>query len=333
MESLLGIWMPTAMGTGSMLLGGALLLYLGAEWLVRGGAGLARRLGVSPLIVGLTVVAYGTSAPEVIVGVRAGWTGHGDLALGNLIGSNIANLGLILGLTALIRPTPVQRPLVRHQVPVLLLSSLGLMLMLGDGRISTLEAAALLFLAVAYSGWMILRVRRDHETDVHLAVTESAAESAGAPGGGSLPRLCALVVVGLMLLLLGGNFLVHGATRLATSVGMSERLIGLTVVAVGTSIPELATSAIAAWRGHTDLAVGNVVGSNIFNLLLCLGLSGLPGTLAAPPGFANPDLMALALISLLAVLFLRTERTIRRGEGATLMGAYGLYLLWAIGRG
>ena len=117
--------MPTAMGTGSMLLGGGILLFFGAEWLVRGGAGLARRLGISPLIVGLTVVAYGTSAPEVVVGVRAGWTGHGDLALGNVIGSNIANLGLILGLTALIRPTPVQRPLVRHEVPVLLLSTLG----------------------------------------------------------------------------------------------------------------------------------------------------------------------------------------------------------------
>lgn len=325
--------MPNAMGTGSMLLGGAILLFFGAEWLVRGGAGLARRLGVSPLIVGLTVMAYGTSAPEVIVGIQAGWTGHGDLALGNVIGSNIANLGLILGLTVVLRPTPVLRPLVRYEVPVLLLSTLALLLILANGRVSTLEAAMLLFIAVTYSGWMILRVKRDKETDIHLIVTESAAETAGAPAGGSPLRLCALVVVGLVLLVLGGDIFVQGATRLAKSLGLSERLIGLTIVAVGTSIPELATSAIAAWRGHTDMAVGNVVGSNIFNVLLCLGLSGLPGTLVARPAFANPDLLALSLVTFLAVLFLRTQRTMMRWEGVTLLGAYGLYLLWALARG
>ncbi len=325
--------MTNVMGTGSMLLGGAILLFFGAEWLVRGGAGLARRLGVSPLIVGLTVMAYGTSAPEVIVGIQAGWTGHGDLAFGNVIGSNIANLGLILGLTVVLRPTPVVRPLVRYEVPVLLLSTLALFLILANGRVSTLEAATLLFIAVTYSGWMILRVKRDKETDIHLIVTESAAETAGAPAGGSPLRLCALVVVGLVLLVLGGDFFVQGATRLAKSLGLSERLIGLTIVAVGTSIPELATSAIAAWRGHTDMAVGNVVGSNIFNVLLCLGLSGLPGSLVARPAFSNPDLLALSLVTFLAVLFLRTQRTMVRWEGGALLGSYGLYLAWAIARG
>ncbi|MBI4912993.1 MAG: calcium/sodium antiporter [Acidobacteria bacterium] len=325
--------MPHAIGTASMLLGGAVLLFSGAEWLVRGGAGIARRLGVSPLIVGLTVVAYGTSAPEVIVGIQAGWSGHGDLAMGNVLGSNIANLGLILGLTVVLRPTPVQRPLVRHEVPVLLLSTLALLLMLANGRISSLEASVLLSFAVVYSGWMMLRVKRDKETDVHLAVTEAAAETAGAPSGGSLLRLGTLVLVGLVLLVLGGDFLVHGATRLAKSMGLSERLIGLTIVAVGTSIPELATSAIAAWRGHTDMAVGNVVGSNIFNVLLCLGLSGLPGTIAAPSLLANPDLQALVAMTLLAVLFLRTQRTIRRWEGGALLASYGIYMAWAIARG
>lgn len=317
-------------GALSLLLGGAALLYLGAEWLVRGGAGLARRFGVSPLIVGLTVVAYGTSAPEVIVGIQAGWTGHGDLALGNVLGSNIANLGLILGLTAFLRPAPVRRTLARSEVPVLLLSTLALVLMLWNGRISTTEAILLLLAAVAYSTWMVLRAKRDTETDVHLAVTEAAAESAGAPKGGSYVRLCVLVGVGLLLLVLGGHFLVKGASSFAKALGMSERLIGLTIVAIGTSIPELATSCVAAWRGHTDMAVGNVVGSNIFNVLLCLGSAGLPGHLSITPALSNPDLGALCLITLLAILLLRTERTIRRWEGGVMLGSFSLYLTWTI---
>jgi cation:H+ antiporter len=317
----------------SLMLGGVVLLYLGAEWLVRGGAGLARRLGVSPLIVGLTVVAYGTSAPEVIVGIQAGWAGHGDLALGNVLGSNIANLGLILGLTALLRPAPVRKTLIRSEVPVLLLSTLALVLMLWNGRISTAEAILLLLAAVAFSGWMVLRAKRDTETDVHLAVTEAAAERAGAPRGGSFIRLGVLVGVGLLLLVLGGDFLVKGASNFAKALGMSERLIGLTIVAIGTSIPELATSCVAAWRGHTDIAVGNVVGSNIFNALLCLGSAGLPGNLSTTPALSNPDLGALCLMTLLATLLLRTERTIRRWEGGVMLGSFSLYLTWTLLRG
>jgi cation:H+ antiporter len=136
-----------------------------------------------------------------------------------------------------------------------------------------------------------------------------------------------------MLLVLGGDLFVNGASRMAKALGMSERLIGLTVVAIGTSIPELATSAVAAWRGHTDMAVGNVVGSNIFNILLCLGASGIFGTISSVPAASNPDLLALSLITLLAVLLLRTERTLWRWEGSLLLGGYGAYLIWAIARG
>jgi cation:H+ antiporter len=320
--------MSLYVGNLSLLLGGAALLYLGAEWLVRGGAGLARRIGISPLIIGLTVVAFGTSAPEVIVGIQAGWTGHGELALGNIIGSNIANLGLILGLAALIRPAAVPRSLARREVPVLVLSTLALGLMLWNGRISSGEAVFLLVSALAYSGWMIHSAHRDKETDLHLAVEEAAAESAGAPKGGSLLRLGTLVGVGLILLVLGGHLLVQGASGLAKAMGMSERMIGLTIVAIGTSIPELATSCVAAWRGHTDIAVGNVVGSNIFNVLLCLGLAGLPGQLSTLPASSNADLAAMVLFTLLGILLLRTERTIRRWEGGVMMGGYMAYLVW-----
>ncbi len=317
-------------GTHLSLLGGIALLYIGAEWLVRGGAGLARRLNISPLIVGLTVVAYGTSAPELIVGVQAGWTGHGDLAFGNVVGSNIANLGLILGLTACLRPAPVQRSLARSEVPVLLFTTLALALMLANGHLARWEALLLLGSAISYSAWMVHRARLDRETDLHLAVTEEAAETVGAPKGGSVPRLVVLVVVGIGLLILGGHLLVQGATSLALSLGMSERLIGLTIVAVGTSVPELATSLVAAWRGHTDMAVGNVVGSNIFNVLLCLGGAALPGTLTTTPTGQSPDMGFLMGFTLLGLILLRTERTIRRWEGALLLGSYLGYLAFLI---
>lgn len=316
-----------------LLLSGIVLLYFGAEWLVRGGAGLARRLGISPLIVGLTVVAYGTSAPEVMVGLQAGWSGHGDLALGNVIGSNIANLGLILGITALLRPAPVHRTLARSEVPVLLVSTAALAMMLANGHLAAWEAGLLLVMAVSYSVWMVLRAKRDKETDLHLAVTEEAAEGAGAPRGGSLSRLAILVAVGLLLLVLGGHLLVKGASILALAFGMSERLIGLTIVAVGTSVPELATCVLAARRGHTDLAVGNVVGSNIFNVLLCLGAAGLPGQVTSLRSLANPDVMALVLFTIVALAMLRTERTIRRWEGSLLLGLYVSYVASAVLRG
>ncbi len=322
--------MTGILGTTILILGGIGLLYLGAEWLVRGGAGLARRLGISPLIVGLTVVAYGTSAPEVVVGLQAGWTGHGELAIGNVIGSNIANLGLILGFAALLRPAPVPRTLARGDAPVMLVATLAVMLMLANGHIAAWEAVLLLAMAVAYTTWMVLRARSGRIPEPHFEEAECAAETTGAPSRATYPRLAFLIVVGLILLVAGGRCLVQGASTLAKALGMSERLIGLTIVAVGTSVPELATSLVAAWRGHTDIAVGNVVGSNIFNVFLCLGSAGLPGALRSLPTLANPDLLALALITLVGLFLLRTERTIQRWEGALLLGSYGGYLAYLI---
>lgn len=316
--------------TTILILGGIGLLYLGAEWLVRGGTGLARRLGVSPLIIGLTIVAYGTSAPEVVVGTQAGWTGHGELAIGNVIGSNIANLGLILGLGALLRPAPVPRTLARGDVPVMMVATLAVMLMLTNGHIATWEAVLLLAMAVGYTTWMVLRARSGRIPEPRFDEAAGATEATEAPSRASYPRLAFLIVVGLILLVVGGHCLVQGASTLAKALGMSERLIGLTIVAVGTSVPELATSLVAAWRGHTDIAVGNVVGSNIFNVFLCLGSAGLPGTLRTLPTLANPDLLALALITLLGLFLLRTERTIRRWEGTLLLGSYGGYLAYLI---
>lgn len=310
------------------LLAGGTLLYLGAEWLVSGGAGLARRLGVPQLMVGLTVVAYGTSAPELIVGIQAGLTGHGDLALGNVVGSNIANLGLILGGTALLHPARVNQSLARGAVPVLLGSTALMALFLADGVLARWESGVLVALSILYTLWMVRRSRRENGVAERLAVAEEAAVTAGASPGGSLGRLLVLVLVGLGMLVLGGHLLVEGASRLAMALGMSERLVGLTIVAVGTSVPELATSVVAALRGHTDMAVGNVVGSNIFNALFCLGTAGLTGSIAAQPLLATADFPVLFLITALSIVMLRTARTVNRWEGGVLLACYAGYLGW-----
>ncbi len=309
------------------VLAGLVLLYLGAEWLVGGASGLALHVGVPSLIVGLTVVAYGTSAPEVVVGIQAAAAGHGAIALGNVVGSNLANLGLILGFSSLVRPARVDGALRRRELPVLGLATLAVPLVLADGQLGWTECVVLLQGAVGYTGWMVLASRS--VTDVALA-TRAAEATAEATETVAPPRRLAWLVVGclagLTLLVVGGSVFLKGATAMAARFGMSDRLIGLTIVAVGTSLPELATSLIAAWRGHSDIAVGNVVGSNIFNVLLCLGAVGLCGPIPVPVAALWPDLLAMGGLTVLALIYLRTDRLLRRWEGATLLAGYGLYL-------
>lgn len=307
-----------------MLLGGGVLLYFGAEWLVGGASGLARSMGVPQLLVGLTVVAYGTSAPEVVVGVKAALAGSGDIALGNVVGSNIANLGLILGVSALFKPAKVAGSLARREVPVLVGSALAVPFVLLDGVVSRLEGAALLFAAAAYSVWMVRSARRVNvaEAAQTAAQIEDAADRAGAPKPSGRGRQVLTAIAGLAFLVLGGSLFVDGASGLARTWGLSERLIGLTIVAVGTSLPELATSVIAAWRGASDIAVGNVVGSNIFNALLCLGSAALIAPLSVPLASVSFDLGVMVLLTLAGAVMMRRERTISRGEGALFVAAY-----------
>lgn len=309
------------------LLGGGVLLYVGAEWLVSGASGLALSLRIPKLIVGLTVVAYGTSAPEVIVGVQAAFGGHGDVALGNVIGSNIANLGLILSLSVLVRPAQVDGALRRREIPVLVVSAVAVPLLLLDGRIRIWEALALLACGLAYTLWM---VRSAHASaanataDTHVAA--SAAATAGAPPTPTRARQATVALVGLAILILGGHLFVGAATALARSWGMSERVVGLTIVALGTSLPELATSVIAARRGHSDIAVGNVVGSNIFNILLCLGSAALAGGVGSPLSAIAIDVTALIGMTILAAFFMRSARTLSRAEGAVLATVYLVFV-------
>jgi cation:H+ antiporter len=318
-----------------MLAGGGVLLYLGAEWLVAGAAGLARSLGMSALVIGLTVVAYGTSTPELIVGMQAALAGHSEIALGNVLGSNIANLGLILGLAAILRPTLVDGALLRRELPLLVVSALAVPLLLLDGLIQGWEGAGLIAVAVLYTGWMVRSARKaTGEAVAAAAVTADAADAAGAPTprGGRL-RLVAIAVVGLAVLVVGGQLLVEGAVGLARVIGMSDRTVGLTIVAVGTSLPELVTSIIATRRGHTDIAVGNVVGSNIFNVLLCLGGASVVGTVGSPLSTVAVDVGAMIAFTVVGAAMMRSGRTVTRIEGGVLVLGYAAFLTILVGLG
>lgn len=311
-----------------LLLGGA-MLYFGAEWLVAGASRLALSLRIPQLVIGLTVVAYGTSAPEIVVGVQAARQGHGDVALGNVLGSNIANLGLILGIATLVRPARVDSALRRRELPVLLASTLVLPLVLLDGRVTPFEGAGLLLCAVLYTGFMVRASRKAADVAQATEETTATAEATTAAGGAEPPsraRQGFTAAMGLVVLLVGGHLFVEAATALARSWGMSERVVGLTIVAVGTSLPELATSVIAASRGSSDIAVGNVIGSNIFNVFLCLGFAGLLGRIEASPSAFAFDTVAIVVATVVALVFLRTERTMRRWEGAILTLGYVGYL-------
>ncbi len=311
-----------------MLLGGAVLLYLGADWLVGGAAALARSLGISSLLIGLTVVAYGTSMPELLVSVQSALGGHRDIALGNVLGSNTANLGLILGATTSLRTTRIDGALRRRELPVLMLSACLVPLLLWDGEVTRWEGAGLLALALGYTGWMILGSTAAGRA---VSVTAEAADPPDAPS--TRPgrvRLAAFTLVGLVVLMLGGQLLVEGAIGTARAIGISERVVGLTIVAVGTSLPELATSLIAAWRGYSEIAVGNLIGSNIFNVLVCLGAASIAGPVGAPLGALTIDLSFMIWLTMLACLMMRTERTMTRVEGGLLFASYAAFVALVI---
>lgn len=313
----------------SWILLGLVLLYVGAEWLVKGAAGLARAFGVRPLVVGLTVVAYGTSAPELVVSTLAALEGRGAIAVANVVGSNIANIGLILGLTALISPPVVDRALIRREVPVLVLAAVLAPLLLWNDHIGRAEALGLTLGAVLFTWWTVATAKKvPPVSQFREEVGEEVAEEAGT---GSRPKLAGFAVFGLAVLIGGGKVFVDGAVGLALALGMSERVVGLTIVAVGTSLPELAASVIAALRGHPAIAIGNVVGSNIFNMLLILGASGLIRPFDVSFEALRVDAYVMIAFSLGVAVLLRSERRISRAEGGVLLAAYGGYLAYVAG--
>lgn len=301
-----------------------LLLFVGAEGLVRGSASLAIRAGLSSLMVGLTIVSFGTSSPELVVSVNAALAGQGDISVGNVVGSNLFNIGIILGLTALIYPVPVHQQIVRIDAPIALGVALVLPLLLADGVFGRVEGAVLFAGIIGYMWMSFVLARKKQEPAVKQEYEE------GVPGKSAHWLIdLGFIVGGGAILVAGSRMLVHNAVLLAQDFGVSEAIIGLTIVAAGTSMPELATSVVAAIRKQPDIAIGNVVGSNIFNILGILGVTGLVAPIAAP-GVTLTDYVFMIAFSLLLVPLLYTRRLLHRLEGAALLGLYGIYLwtLW-----
>lgn len=311
---------------------GLALLIVGAEMLVRGASSLARRVGLSPLVIGLTVVAYGTSSPELAVSTGAALSGEGSLGLGNIIGSNIFNVLFILGLSAAIAPLIVSQQLIRLDVPIMIGISILLMLFAWNGALSRYEGLILLAGAVLYTVFAIRQSRRESRE-----ISEEYDEAFGAPQRGrgwleSLPMQIVLIVVGLAALVLGATWLVDGAIEAAETIGISEVVIGLTIVAAGTSLPEVATSIIAAFRGERDIAVGNIVGSNIANILVILGLTTTlsPNALEVAPSLINFDLPVMTAVAVACLPIFFTGRLIGRWEGALFLGYYVAYTMYLV---
>jgi cation:H+ antiporter len=319
-----------------MFAGGLFALILGADLLVRGASRLALTLGISPLVVGLTVVSFGTSAPEVAVGVGAVLAGNTDLALGNAVGSNIFNVLFILGLAALITPLVVNIQLIRQEVPIMLGASLLLFLLSLDGRLGLFDGLMLVSLMLVYTVFLVWQSRKQGQA----AQDEYAAEFAPRQPARWLDRMVVqlgLIAVGLGMLVLGSNWLVQASVVFAKALGVSDLIIGLiiglTIVSAGTSMPEVATSTLAAIKGERDIAVGNVVGSNTFNILGSLGLasvvSGSHG-LAVPAAMLNFDLWVMTAVALACLPVFMTGREIARWEGGMFFAYYLAYVAYLV---
>jgi cation:H+ antiporter len=312
--------------TTLLFMAGLVLLIVGAEVLVRGASGLALAVGISPLVVGLTVVAFGTSSPELAVTIQSAWAGNPDIALGNVVGSNIFNVLFILGVSALITPLVVAPQLIRFDVPLMVAVSFLLLFLGLNGEISRLDGAFLFAGIIAYTIWSIYKSRKESKQ------TAKPAEPAKKQTLLQLVMQVGMIILGLVMLGFGSNWLINGAVALATALGVSQLIIGLTIISAGTSLPEVATSVMASIRGERDIAVGNVVGSNIFNILAVLGLTALVSPLsitvsAAALQFDIPVMIAVA-VACLPVFYSR--RRISRWEGGLFFFYYLAYTSYLI---
>ena len=321
----------TSLLTTALFLVGIVLLTAGAELLVRGASHLSVAAGISPLVVGLTVVAYATSAPELAVSVQASLAGQAGVATGNIVGSNIANILLILGVSALAAPLAVHQQIVRLDVPLMLLVSVAVLLMSWNGLVSTLEGVALVIGAVVFTVFVIRKSRRETREIVAEYEQEFGVPEAERRGAKRIVRDVLLIVVGLIMLLVGARMLVSAATTTAAALGVSEVVIGLTIVAVGTSLPELATSVVASIRGERDIAVGNIVGSNLFNLLFVLGSSAVvvPVGIRMDPVVVGTDIPLMIGASLLC-LPIFAGYVVARWEGFLFLLLYAAYVTFVL---
>ena len=309
---------------------GAVGLIVGAELLVRGASRLAASVGVTPLVIGLTVVSLGTSAPEIAISIDASLSGHADMALGNVVGSNIFNVLLILGLSALIGPLVVAQRLLWWDVPLMIGFALLLLLLGMDGTVGQLDGLVLCIGLVAYIWWAIQLSRREYAESA--ATPADSDVSASTDRANHIPLQLGLIIGGLALLVIGAEWFVQGAVKIALALGISELVVSLTIVAAGTSLPEVVVSVLASYRGERDIAVGNVVGSNIFNMLAVLGLSALvlPHGITVPPSVLHFDMPVMIAAFIACLPIFMTGHLISRWEGGLFVGYYVAYTTYLI---
>lgn len=312
----------------ALLTVGVGVLYYGAEWLVRGAVRLAASLDVSPIVVGLTVVSLGTSAPELVVCAVAALGGNPDLAIGNVLGSNLANIGLILGLTSIVRPLAVHSRVLWREMPLMILVTAALYPLVWDLVLGRGDGVILLFALVAYLVFVFQAV--EDEAPEILGEYEDFVKASAASAASVHPPDVLWILLGSAGLVVGGYCIVEGAVEVAIALGLSQVVIGLTVVAIGTSLPELATAIVAAARDEADIAVGNVIGSNIFNVAAILGTTAILEPMPIQATVLSEELPAVLAISILLVPLLRTRWRIRRWEGAVLLLTYVGLTVWLV---
>jgi cation:H+ antiporter len=303
----------------SSIAGGLILLFIGAEGLIRGGSSLALRFGISPLVVGLTVIAFGTSSPELVVSLKAAMENNSGIAIGNVVGSNICNIALILGLSAVIKPMKVESQVIKQEIPIMVAVTILFIIFLQNG-IARIEGLILTIGIIAYTAYGVISSKKEQKK-----IKQEFEE--GIKPQKNIFLSLVFTIAGLAMLILGSNFFVNGAIAAAESFGVSQLIIGLTIVAIGTSLPELFTSVVASVKGNADIAIGNVIGSNIFNVLAIIGITAL----IAPMGDGGINLFDLGVLFLVSVLIWPlsfTGFTITRWEGAFLIAGYVAYMIY-----
>lgn len=302
---------------------GIILLFVGAEGLIRGSSNLAIKIGITPLVVGLTVVAFGTSAPELVVSLSAALKGNSTISLGNVIGSNIANIALILGVAALIRPLDVHAKVIIREIPIMIGISVLLFFLLLDGKIDFFDGLIFIALLILYNVFSVLLARKEKSPEIQNEFKEGLKSKFG------VPLSIIFMIAGLALLILGANLFVQSTVAIAKLFNVSDAVIGLTIVAIGTSLPELITSIVAAYKKEADIAIGNVVGSNVFNILGILGITALIIPVSSD-GISKIDLFVMIGTAILLFPLSKTGKRISRFEGILLLVGYIIYLYYLI---
>jgi cation:H+ antiporter len=320
----------------ALCLVGFILLYFGAEWLVKGSSSLARSLGVTPIVIGLTVVAFGTSAPELVVSLVSSIKGKSMIAVGNVVGSNICNIALVLGMAALFQPITSHRSVITRDIPIMLGISVFLLLISLNSELSRIEGAILFTGVITYTIFNYYIAKKESSREGAAETVAALEEAEEIEYVASRKKQIILIIVGIAGVVGGAEFVVRSAVNIMTVLGVSEKFIGLTIVAFGTSLPELATSVVAAIRKEMDISIGNLVGSNVFNILSVLGAASLVRPIPIPGGFIESGLIidygVMMFTSFLPWLMMYRDSTVTRKGGAVLLMCYVGYLVYLIAK-